>query len=378
MSNISPTLLRLFERSRYITHRRPPGEDNESSEATNERKEIERWAVAALGHVLTHDKEFREEFWRCVCCRGSKETPHDIKVTVEHKNSADLCLTASCENGTIVCVIEAKVRASLENHQNPDKDEFMESFKPMGYGKALQDDLNNANSQLRYVVLGHRGEPLQLRKNPLDTRPPIQILQHPWSTVANITAQSNLVGDLFRTLAAIGLREFAMKYLENINITAEGQAVQAVAILEGVCEEFGINSEKRELEAHYASPNDHCLGIYIKSRFRGEASHGHRRLIQATKTPEPERIGWFGFVSGKAVPLLREVWFWTDTLDTAKDLKQSLKAGGIPEDTITATYEDKPREAKPYVLVSEPAGGNPSDVKFFCRILSLVAEVSKQ
>jgi hypothetical protein len=379
MSNSNPTLLRLFGRSRYVKHYRPPEEDDKSEKAKQDRQERERWVVAALGHVLTYDRRFREEFWRSVCCEDGNESPRDIKVTVEPKNSADLCLTASWENRHIVCVIEAKLGAPLAPHQDPDnKKAFLSDnigTKPKGYGKALQDGSINSQSKLRYVVLGHQDE---LGKNPLDTHPPIQVLQHSWSSVANITPRSDLVRDLFATLAAIGIREFAMKYLEDIKIKAEGQAVQAVAILEGVCEEFQINLEKRQLEAHYASPNDHCLGIYIKSRFRGEASRSHRRLIQATKTPEPERISWFGFVSGKAVPLLREVWFWTDTLETAEDLKMRLKSGGIPEDTISAVYEDNHQKTKPYVLVSEPAGGDPSDVKFFRGILRLVAGIAKR
>ncbi len=200
MSDISPTLLRLFGRSRYVTHHRPPDEDEDevSDETKWIRQDRERWIVAALGHVLTHDEKFRNKFWATMCSQDDKEVPDRIEVAVEPESSADLCLTASGKSGTIVCVIEAKAGAELANHQNPENEAFLsDRNKPKGYGNCLISRHGKTASQLRYVVLGYRGEPLQLPKNPLDTQPPIQVFQHPWSTVANIAPQSDLVRDLF-------------------------------------------------------------------------------------------------------------------------------------------------------------------------------------
>lgn len=367
MSNASPTLLRLFERSRYITRHRPLDEDDESPEAEKKRQkkreERERWAVAALGHVLAHDKEFREEFWRCVCCQGDQETPHDINVTVEPQNSADLCLKASCENRTIVCVIEAKVGAPLKSHQNPDKEEFLNA--PNGYGKALlREASSNANSALRYVVLGYRGEPLQLRMNPLDTQPQIQVLQHDWSVVASIVAQSGLVVDLFRTLAAIGLHIFSMKDLKLIGLTSHGivEAAQAHAVLTGVVESLGLEERawKQVSVTYNSTTTGFEFGIYLSNK--GRKSQFHQRLMGITKKAEDECIAWFGFVSDGDDCTRREVWFHCDTQTNADKIRDRLG----PKATLS------PEEGKPdqfNVAYSEPIGGEPKDLDFFLNAL---------
>ena len=169
-----------------------------------------------------------------------------------------------------------------------------------------------------------------------------------------------------------------MKNLKSISITQGLQAVQAEAIFEFVCDELGIGKQKRSSENHYGSPSDFYLGLNIKSKFEGEASPIHQKLVQATMAPKSGNLAWFGFVAGQEDSLLRQVWLWTDTLNTAENLKRCLKDGGIPEATITAFDKDEDGRIRPYVLVSEPAGGKPLDVDFFDCILRLAAGVARR
>jgi hypothetical protein len=365
MSNTSPTLHRLFRRSRYITRQRPLDEDDESPEAEKKREERERWLVAALGHVLTHDKGFREEFWNGVCCQDDKEVPDRIEVAVELKNSADLCLTASCKSRTIVCVIEAKAGAKLDDHQNPDRTEFMDDLK--GYGKALQKASLNANSELRYVVLGHRGELLRLGKNPLEIQPPIQVLQHPWSKIANITVQSDLVKDLFKTFAAFGISAFTMKDLKFSLTPADiAGAAKAQAILIGVLENLGITKGQRRLDSQYDGLI--YFGYYIPSSCKGGLSATHSKLLKASNRSEGD-IAWIGYGADENGTPRREVWIYVDKTETAKPIETRLKLLQWLGATIAIDDKDIP----PNVMLNETVQGELSDFEFFRQALRQAA-----
>ena len=336
-----------------------------SDEAKQKRQERERWIVAALGHVLTHNEEFRKSFWATVCCQDDKEMPDRIEVVVEPESSADLCLTASGKSGTIVCVIEAKTGAKLANHQNPENEAFLsDENRPKGYGNCLIAKHGKTASQLRYVVLGNQGEPLQLQNNPLDTQPPIQVFQHAWSVVANIPAESDLVVDLFRTLAAIGLHVFSMKDLKLIGLTSHGivEAAQAHAVLTGVVESLRLEDRAwKQVSVKYNSTTTGFeFGIYLSNK--GRKSPFHQRLMGITKKADDECIAWFGFISDGDDCIRREVWFHCDTQTNADKIRGRLgsKATLTPED-------GKPDQFN--VAYCEPVGGEPKDLDFFLNAL---------
>ena len=305
-----------------------------------------------------------------MCCQDDKEAPGRIEVAVELESAADLCLTASGKSGTIVCVIEAKTGAKLADHQNPEEEAFCsDENKPKGYGSCLIARHGKTASQLRYVVLGHRGEPLQLPNNPLGTQPPIQVLQHPWSKVADITLQSDLVKDLFKTFAALGISAFTMKDLKPISLTPAdiAGAANAQAILVAVLEELRIPKGKQRFESSYSGPNSFWIGYWIRPSAKKGLSGFYSRLVTTSCVTKGGNVAWIGYgaVGDENVAPRREVYVFVDRPGTAKKVAARLeKLQWSAAKTVNCETE-----IPPYVMLTETLPGKLSDLDFFLQAL---------
>src|SRR2546422_8593405 len=112
MSSSQVSFLRLFRRSHYF---RAAAQDDDAEEATTERKERERFAVAALAFCLRYDLKFRRHFWKKIC-----RTPNDPiqipdigaeDILLEPPFWADLRLVSKIGSRSYIWVIEAKAGA---------------------------------------------------------------------------------------------------------------------------------------------------------------------------------------------------------------------------------------------------------------------------
>src|SRR5437870_5446642 len=110
---MKPSLFVLFKRGRYF--RLPSLTDEESGEVTRIRSEAERFTAAAVGFCMTHNSAFRRFFLRKVC--GLEVMPRGkCEIEIEPESWADLLIRFGNRH---VCVIEFKLGAPLQPHQDP-------------------------------------------------------------------------------------------------------------------------------------------------------------------------------------------------------------------------------------------------------------------
>jgi hypothetical protein len=123
----------LFERSKFCGSRKLLVADEA------ERKQImeqhERFAVGAVGFVMDHDPDFPSHFLDRICELRNLPTGGKWEVLVEPENWGDLVLTH--KDLSWLVVVEFKIDAVLEDHQNPTKPAFNEPTPAkgaVGYG----------------------------------------------------------------------------------------------------------------------------------------------------------------------------------------------------------------------------------------------------
>jgi len=217
MKDAIPSFFGLFRRSRYIRPSRPlDSEDDNSEESKEERREVERFAVACIGFCLRHDEPFRKLFWQKVL-GGSDGTnfPEGAQIEVEPEDWADLRIEWSREGKNYVHVIECKVGAPLEDKQNPSKPEFQ---KKGGYGQFFLEyaDKPERNAELSYTLLGVR-ETIVLsatsRESRIQLRAPV-----PWTVLAHSPVVSVLHDDLVQSLSKLEITAFSMINAQKVKI----------------------------------------------------------------------------------------------------------------------------------------------------------------
>lgn len=137
---MKPSFYTLFKRGKYY---RP------------HMREVERFAVAAVGFCLQYDMPFRNHFWKKVCWKkGDPTSAEHATIEIEDKNWSDLKI----KNGNCVAVVEFKAGARLDSKQNPMMPKIFWNKK--GYGREM---LNQCKSDVRFTILGYEKD-LKLRK----------------------------------------------------------------------------------------------------------------------------------------------------------------------------------------------------------------------
>src|SRR5205823_1098661 len=121
---VKPSLFTLFKRGRYF--RLPPPNGDEDADIVRARREAERFTAAAVGFCMSHNARFAKFFLSKVC-RVRVRPRTRISVEVEPESWADLLIHV----GRSVCVVEFKLGAPLQSHQDPSKRDFWQNT---GYG----------------------------------------------------------------------------------------------------------------------------------------------------------------------------------------------------------------------------------------------------
>jgi hypothetical protein len=190
-----PSFFSLYKRGRYLP---TPDIGDDSDAAKKQRKETERFAVAALAFCLRHDEGFRRHFWEKICRvqgvdPGEMPRITDGDIEVEPHQWADLRLTSVNGTDRFMWVIEAKAGAPLAKKQNPTKDEFRK--KGVGYGRLFRDAEAKLRTKMRYIVLGASKDlELPARKKV----PGISVQQRSWADLLEGMPRKGIVKDLRR------------------------------------------------------------------------------------------------------------------------------------------------------------------------------------
>jgi hypothetical protein len=223
---MKPSFFSLFKRGKYYRVRSFSENGHQQGEETqNERKEVERFAVAAVAFCLKHDKDFLRHFWQNVCQQhGDPSLDKDALIEIEENSWSDLTII----NGNCVAVVEFKAGAPLENKQNPNHIEFLSE---KGYGWMLRQ--KNAKKNIRYTILGHSEHLIPdkgIRKRGIFCG------QRSWDVLSSGYQPGKMLGDLFDSLANLHVKEFQLMKTKQIQvkrrINAEG--AKAMGLIEEV------------------------------------------------------------------------------------------------------------------------------------------------
>ena len=108
--------LQMFQRGRYVRLRSLAAAEADEAGQKDKPKheERERFSVAAIAFCIEHDKAFKRHFLKVVAGLSGE---HITKVTLEPEHCADLVL----EGDRHVFVLEFKLGALLQDHQNPEE-----------------------------------------------------------------------------------------------------------------------------------------------------------------------------------------------------------------------------------------------------------------
>jgi len=156
-TTMSATFATLFERSRY-SGRRWWGLDEDDSAREQGMKQQERFAVSMIGLALEHDPKFLAHLLERVCGLKGLSGAHGWEVFVEPQNWGDLVLKHRASSSFVV--VEFKIEANLEEHQNPSTKRFFlptRTGECAGYGREIAQIASRENwRQLRYVTVEKR------------------------------------------------------------------------------------------------------------------------------------------------------------------------------------------------------------------------------
>lgn len=346
-----PSLYQLFRRSRY----------NAAAHAEDSiaMRQTERFAVAAVGFCLEHSVSFRRFFWMRVCGGEPDEAAH-LNIEVEPVDWADLRLSTGANSTGTICVVECKIGAPLEAHQDPTCPEFTHDD---GYGWFLRRFRRDEPCCRRYVVLGAGGD-----NGTAGTTAGIGVAWRGWASLLEFPDNDRLVLDLFDSLGKLGVTAFRMKEIKK-TLTREpfGQAAQAWEVLTAIAEDF--SQVRSRILTNQPSADHFNMGIFLRTP---AAKRGRvallSRLARQLKSPVPQ-IVWLGYETGPAVGgCRRSIWLYCESDRLAQELLARLK----PEYVDAHLDSDGPT---PCVVV--PSGTSlRADFDWFIETLDAAAKLS--
>lgn len=340
--------LSLFKRGRYYRLPTHIGGGMESGE----RKEIERFTAAALAFSFHHDPAFQLHFWNKICrVDGDPSTPVSPTIEIEPHPWADLIVRSQDGQRRLVHVIECKVGAGLEAHQNPQVPSFAED----GYGFQLIKHEGSV-ADLRYIVLGLR-EPLHLpQRHPTL---PIWLAQRRWGDLECPPPAGSLMEDLFNTLGELGVGNFHMHRTKNLTITTGLQGIaQAYAIIDDTLRSLDLDRCSGKITVARLSDTSSWLGCYLHVKGKSATEAQLQKTLQSS-----DYLSWVGYIANADASVERSVWLYCEDAARAQWLKKAL----APEFPVSSIEKD---DGYHCVVIAETAASGIPDSKWFSQVLN--------
>lgn len=320
---MEPSLFTLFQRGRYF--RLPERSDAESAEITRSRREAERFAAAAVGFCMKHHTAFRHAVLTEVCGVGSAKRKR-CRIDVEPESWADLLIELGDNE---VCVMEFKITAALQAHQNPACEDFLKSS--IGYGARMEAAWPNARK--RYVVLGCR-EWLGLP----DKQKNWAFREVGWRTLSevvdSIAQRSALIADLRDCLCSLGIWEFSsnmtkdMSFFPENGITAAAFAQLLWDVVTCPYLKLSTGIAAVRWESKWENRDRWRFGIELWPQADPDMGQVLRPRTQAP-------MAWIGYESvGQIKHARRAAWFYCDEVQTAEYVAGKLKPDKYSESKL--------------------------------------------
>ncbi len=351
---MQPSFLTLFKRGRFW---RSPSTDEESTE--REHRQIERYCVSGTAFCFKHDSSFRQLFLKNICGLSDLEATANFQISIEPYNWADLLIQGNQQ----VFVIEFKVNADLEDHQNPDFKEFNSrenSKNSGGYGWEIRNRFQGQS--VTYIVVGADAK-FKPRESPL------RCYQKEWKEISG--AESSIVNDLYDCLEEMGIDGFAGRHMtktDNQHLCENlGVAALMLQVLQDACvtANLPVQSVKPDI---YSSRDLLFFGLTIGRTLKRDLTQRLKDLVQ----PVAEDIGWFGYERSGDKNIV-SVWMYCGNADAMKHVYKRWRSAGFPESDIFEHAAEPNR-----IRLEKHSGESDGDKEFLVSALkALLVDVLK-
>ena len=318
---MKPSFLTLFRRGRYC---RPAIEAAESevngTQSCRSMQEAERFTAAAIAFAWQHDSEFRHHFWRAICrFPGDPPLSDKAEVFVEPHTWADLLVVNPNKTGRHVYAVELKIKANLDDIQNPTLGEFGE---PKGYGTLLMQNWGGKGTALHFVLCGW---PENLDLTGLPWRLPIQVEQRQWEHLSAKYPQTPMAKDLAFTLGALGIGAFPAAEVANMKLKPESSELsKACNVLAEVQRRLRWPEGKTKKDFNISE------GFWwMQVKLLPAETQNAQKLAKVLDSPTG-RLAWFGYEGSDDQPFELGVWFYCGSKKRAQKLAHSLSRGRRP------------------------------------------------
>jgi hypothetical protein len=344
----TPFLYQLYRRSRYASV-----ETDAGTPGSRHHNQSEVFAVAALGFVLRHEPRFLDHFLHKVCGLD-KRPPGECEIRCQDGNQSDLAIVWP---GHSVVVVEAKIGAELQPHQNPSMTEFHAA--PSGYGVQIQ--VKYPDEKDRYYLVLARDVSAILRGDCRNSSPKFRgFLQ--WGELAGMAAQPDVVTDFLDSLGALGIPELQLRSFSNMRLEKNtGSAADIFTLLDGLAKSFNITGRKGRLDVQ-VSPEVKFVGVNIPPG-------GKFAELSQCVGPSAETIGWFGYESPHDGEPRITVWFNPENQRAGERAKKFVS---------TKLPAEKLHERDLSFYVTRNADSKLDDITWFQDILGKLSDVGRR
>ncbi|HEY4414807.1 MAG TPA: hypothetical protein VGO57_03860 [Verrucomicrobiae bacterium] len=241
----------------------------------NEQKEL--FAVSAVAFAMKYDTDFKVHFLKQICDVNDVEKAKGYKIHIQPYGCADLALEGESE----VIILEFKVGAPLENHQNYSKAEFFK--ERTGYGYQIEKKYAQSSTK-KYVILEQ--SPNSENRTLLTSNLNIKCSSKVWKNLLDdLLLESPMVKDLLDCLAMT----LEINELKGRMFMKKDLAKYATNVFEmkGVLDSLQTDSEL-DLGTHTADLkiSSQAFGVEVRKsvdRFKWLNAYTEDRLI------------WFGY-----------------------------------------------------------------------------------
>jgi hypothetical protein len=333
------------------------------SASTKERKESERFAVAALAFFLEYDPMFREEFLEAIGAGPlSEEQCKKVRIFVEPKRQADLLLTL---DSSFAAAIEFKIGSKLGSIQHPNHKFFDKDAR--SYGKWLVANYSSKGvRRLIYTVLDQLPWTPHDQSHSIDSHT-IELHHVEWKALKSLRASNiTLRNDFFSLLETLGVKTMNTTRAHQHRITESLQkACEAGDVIDAVLEELEFDRKKISVENITKENEEWEFGAYI-FKLRGEAQKRNAFQRKLSKVCDaPDMISWFGFLGkGSDKAPTATVYLYTSSAKRSTTLKTLLQR------KLKGTSITKEEDVdSPGVIVSKSSTDKSFDFQWFKTVL---------
>lgn len=359
LPTVTPSFKALFGRSKYEALSLAIEDERFTNDSPDfeERRDVrqrERFGVTAIAFCARHDARFKKHFisrvWQCAFNSNLPEGSSNFSIDVEPRLCADLVFASP----TRVLVIEHKIDADLQPHQDPNQGAFIDPVgSPKGYGLQLEDEKRESGKSVFYVVLGKTRHAFAMT-----TVNSMECGFVEWSQLRQSPeSESRLSCDLYDCLGFLGVSVYAlrsMKKNEKLGRFAD-KAALTYEMLRDVCDQAGLRAGKMDTRDTGWTASDYSFGIPMLAGASGRLS----KLMDSSE----RKIGWIGYEKG------------TDEKEAALIIYLHCGSETGRENTFAKLRKLRGAQTDGNdVIVSCPVSASKGDREWFSQIFACMAE----